>query len=494
MRPNLFQPAAGLSALNALRQPIANAAAFLPSDLSGLQLWLETSPRVGYLFTDVGGTVQAVDTNAVAHWKDHSVNGRNLTEATTKPVLADPVDTSQPNSRPTLRFTAASAQKMAAAAAAPWKFLHDGTGCTGFVCYKQTNENVGVLLDTGGYGVGSNTGLMLYADDSGAAEGRIALVINKGTGTPIINLATVVAGANAYPIATWHVLRFSYIESGTPAEALLFGDGCFHLSADSAAAPSASNPTGALQVGLDINGVASNALAFDGDMAAVILYNRVLSLAECRQVENYLSLGWTVPVGNVAVLGDSILAGSAVTRIPATVLANRLGPLWRATNFAVGGARVATGSPQVSSQWSSTTAGAKRRGYNFIVLLAGINDIDNDYGAAATYADLAAIYDDVLADYGNRLICCTVTPWKGNSQYSAGREVERLALNESIRAYVAAHSNAYLVELAGIAADPADPEAMWAPYASADHLHPSQAGSDAMAAAIADKLLAVGLG
>ena len=154
------------------------------------------------------------------------------------------------------------------------------------------------------------------------------------------------------------VIRYSYLEGRSPNECQLFGDGCFHIGGDSSGAPSASDPFAALRVGLDVD--ATSAFALGGSMAAVILYNRVLTATECRQVENYLSLGWTVPVGNVALLGDSILAGSSVARTPATVLANRLGPLWRTTNFAVSGAFIDTGGATNvnNGQWLHTTVGA----------------------------------------------------------------------------------------------------------------------------------------
>lgn len=71
-----------------------------------------------------------------------------------------------------------------------------------------------------------------------------------------------------------------------------------------------------------------------------------------------------------------------------------------------------------------------------------------------------------------------------------GREAERIALNTSIRGFVAANANSYLVDLATILADP---QQFWPAY-DLDRLHPNQAGADAMAAAVADKLLAIGLG
>ena len=87
--------------------------------------------------------------------------------------------------------------------------------------------------------------------------------------------------------------------------------------------------------------------------------------------------------------------------------------------------------------------------------------------------------NSVLADPDNRLIACTATPFKGDSGYTAGREAERIALNTSIRGFVAANANSYLLDLATILADPADPPQFWRAY-DLDHLHPNQAGGDAM--------------
>jgi hypothetical protein len=58
------------------------------------------------------------------------------------------------------------------------------------------------------------------------------------------------------------------------------------------------------------------------------------------------------------------------------------------------------------------------------------------------------ISNSVLADPDNRLIACTVTPFKGDSTDAAGREAERIVLNTSIRGFVAANANGYLVDLA----------------------------------------------
>jgi hypothetical protein len=68
--------------------------------------------------------------------------------------------------------------------------------------------------------------------------------------------------------------------------------------------------------------------------------------------------------------------------------------------------------------------------------------------ATNCYTDLQTIYNSVLADPDGRLIACTVTPFKGDSVCTAGREADRITLNTSIRGFVAANANSYLVDLA----------------------------------------------
>jgi lysophospholipase L1-like esterase len=143
-------------------------------------------------------------------------------------------------------------------------------------------------------------------------------------------------------------------------------------------------------------------------------------------------------------------------------------------------------------------AGCRRRnrvgqpaGVQFHGRQRGINDIRNDYSAANCFTDLQTIYNSVLADPDNRLISRTVTPFKGDTAYSAGREAERITLNDSIRGFVAANANSYLVDLAAILSDPADRQQYWPVYDL--DLHPNQAGADALVAAVKDKVLAMGL-
>ena len=63
------------------------AKAFSPTDIAGLQLWLDAT--TGLFDATSGGSAVTTDGSAVARWEDQSTNGRNLTQATVndRPVL-----------------------------------------------------------------------------------------------------------------------------------------------------------------------------------------------------------------------------------------------------------------------------------------------------------------------------------------------------------------------------------------------------------------------
>src|SRR6185295_7155852 len=111
------------------------------------------------------------------------------------------------------------------------------------------DENLGLLLDTGGVKTGA-VGMTLYHDDSSTTEGRLALSIRNG-GAQIVNLAAA-STVNAYPAAQWHCACYTYSEADT-TKVNVFGDGCFHQSGNPSGVPSASNPAAPLRVGLDVD-------------------------------------------------------------------------------------------------------------------------------------------------------------------------------------------------------------------------------------------------
>ena len=80
----------------------------------------------------------------------------------------------------------------------------------------------------------------------------------------------------------------------------------------------------------------------------------------------------------------------------------------------------------------------------------------------------------------------TLTPFKGAGYYSTAGEMKREAVNNWILT-----SGAFdgVIDFASVVADPGDPTMMAPQYDSGDHLHPNDAGYQAMANAIPLRLL-----
>ncbi|MFC7590760.1 SGNH/GDSL hydrolase family protein [Nonomuraea antimicrobica] len=131
-----------------------------------------------------------------------------------------------------------------------------------------------------------------------------------------------------------------------------------------------------------------------------------------------------------------------------------------------------------------------------VIIQLGINDIGISEVAAAPPFPILAPYPDVSAEQvvaghreliraarakGLRVIGATLTPIKGSAYHTGRSEAKRDAINAWIRT-----SGAYdaVVDLDRALASPDDPDRLAPAYDSGDHLHPSDAGYQAMAAAV----------
>jgi lysophospholipase L1-like esterase len=116
-----------------------------------------------------------------------------------------------------------------------------------------------------------------------------------------------------------------------------------------------------------------------------------------------------------------------------------------------------------------------------VILLEGVNDI----GASHATADqLIPAYEQIIAQVharGVRIFGGTLTPYKGAFYWTPAGEQAREAVNRWILT-----SGAFdgVVDFAKATADPADPLVFNPAFDSGDHLHPSDAGYQAMANAV----------
>ncbi|HEX5534780.1 MAG TPA: SGNH/GDSL hydrolase family protein [Actinomycetales bacterium] len=196
-------------------------------------------------------------------------------------------------------------------------------------------------------------------------------------------------------------------------------------------------------------------------------------------------------VGTVVTFGDSITDGNGSTsganrRWP-DFLARRLQqePAPRqfgVMNQGISANRVLTDGSGVNAQARFDRDVLSQPGVETVVLMEGINDIRWRHATSAE--DLTSAYRQLIARAHARGICVvggTLTPWAGGSLYSEDRNEVRKAVNEWIRGSGAFDA---VVDFDKVTRDPANPDRFLPAYDSGDHLHPGDAGYEAMANAV----------
>lgn len=210
------------------------------------------------------------------------------------------------------------------------------------------------------------------------------------------------------------------------------------------------------------------------------------------------------PTGNVVVaLGDSITEGArarpeSFTGWPegfATRLARQPGfGDWSVVNAGIHGNRLLRdgAGPNAMARFDRDVLSVA--GVRDVLLLEGINDIG--WGNAKPASDGPVDAEDVIAGYrqiidrahaaGLRIIGATLLPYRGSIYFTPAGEGVRQSVNRWVR--TAGEFDAVL-DFERVMADPHDASRLDPAKESGDHLHPSDAGYAAMAAAIDPQLL-----
>ncbi|GAA4736521.1 SGNH/GDSL hydrolase family protein [Phytohabitans rumicis] len=197
--------------------------------------------------------------------------------------------------------------------------------------------------------------------------------------------------------------------------------------------------------------------------------------------------------GSVVALGDSITDTSATTgnanrRWP-DFLARRLnakpGVTRSVVNAGLGGNRVL--APRDGEPYWGVPALARlerdvftQTGVRAVILMEGVNDIGYSAGADEIIAGFQQIIAQAHAQ-GLPIFGGTITPFGG----SFIETPERLATWRAVNAWVRTSGEFDgVVDFARAVAAPDNPEALAPAYDSGDHLHPNDAGCEAMANAV----------
>jgi lysophospholipase L1-like esterase len=198
---------------------------------------------------------------------------------------------------------------------------------------------------------------------------------------------------------------------------------------------------------------------------------------------------------SIVAFGDSITDGYATTvdanRAWPALLAQRLRVDRRTRHVAVvnqgiSGNQVLRHGAGLSMLARFDRDVLSRSGVKWVVLLGGINDINirGRFGTEPMTADdLIDGYEQLIARCharGIRIVGGTVTPQEGQRTATAEGEAIRQAVNEWIR--TSGRFDA-VVDFDAAVRDPDRPVRLRADYDPGDHIHPNDAGNEAMAAA-----------
>jgi lysophospholipase L1-like esterase len=198
----------------------------------------------------------------------------------------------------------------------------------------------------------------------------------------------------------------------------------------------------------------------------------------------------------IVTYGDSITDGARSSNesnhawpalLAARLNANKATAAIGVANMGIGGNRVLRDGAGASALARFDRDVLTQPGVKWVMLLEGINDIGREQRepAETTSADeLIAAYKQLIQrahDQGIKIIGCTLTPYEGAGYSTEHGESVRAAVNDFIR--TSKLFDAY-VDFEAATRDPQNPKHIRADFDPGDHLHPNDAGYEAMANAI----------
>lgn len=223
---------------------------------------------------DLGVTLNG---STVSAWADQSGNGRHWTQGTAANQPTFVASDARFAGKPSVEFDGSNDSLQNALAAADWKFLHDGTGCTVavvFHCPATTSSRI--ILDSCNAS-GSNVGFALFMNNTtDTINGQVA----AGGGVNALVTGSIAAADGAS-----HIACFTYAESVAPNEWEFRIDKAASAAGNSTAAPSAGNPLGSLIFGCTQSGT----LFLRAAVAEMVIVKARASTATLQQLEAYFA-------------------------------------------------------------------------------------------------------------------------------------------------------------------------------------------------------------
>ena len=195
----------------------------------------------------------------------------------------------------------------------------------------------------------------------------------------------------------------------------------------------------------------------------------------------------------LVTFGDSITDGARSTAetnhswpalLAARLAANKATAKIGVANVGIGGNRVLRDGNGASALARFDRDVLSQPGVRWVTLMEGINDIGHasiDPTEPATADELIGGYKQFIAQahaHGIQVIGCTLTPYEGAGYFSEDGERIRASLNAWIRTSGAFDA---VVDFEAATRDASNPKRFRAEFDPGDHLHPNDAGYQAMA-------------
>jgi len=248
------------------------AAPFSPSDISGLQLWLDAT--TGLFDATSGGSAVTTDGSAVARWEDQSGNGRHFTQSTSndRPILK----TSIQNNKNVVRFDGSNDNMIG-----PDSLKINVPISMFAVVSKRGGTNYQTIYGNG----------ILAAQEAGYGIFISATSDNNGAfASQYRNLAP--ASTNYFtatnPTTNQFFISSCLIDSST--NKVFFNNS----AEDSVSHAITATPQGIVAIGARYSVSPVVTFFLNGDFAELLIYNSALSTANRESVRDYLNTKWSI--------------------------------------------------------------------------------------------------------------------------------------------------------------------------------------------------------
>ena len=252
--------------------------AFKPSDIAGLQLWLDAT--TGLFDATTGGNAVTTDGSAVARWEDQSGNGLHFIQATlnNRPLLK----TSVQNSKNVVRFDGTNDVMSRDTGT----FLSDKSGCTVFMVRKFISDPTttrGLFRYRGNF---SETAANMLFVEAGRTASKPAVAGRRLTSDSFVSVSSVTSvSTSAFEL---HCGIFDYQNT----------DLILYINKTNAAQNLSFQTSGNIgtptSISLNLGAEQTTTNFSNADIAEVVIYDSALSESNRQSVENYLYEKWGI--------------------------------------------------------------------------------------------------------------------------------------------------------------------------------------------------------